>query len=161
MTEETKPTRNIVAETDVPFPIEQVWRAITDSEYIALWFMKNDLKPEFGHKFTFRSRPIERWDGEFQCQVLDVEENQKISYTWKGGHQELKGFGHFIDTMAIWTLTPNADGSTHVRFEHEGFDMSEEMDGCFEAMSKGSQSILRTLNKMMPDFVEEWATTNS
>ncbi len=156
MTETTEATakRSIVVEADMPYPVEKVWRALTDSECIALWFMKNDLVPEFGHKFTLRSRPIERWDGEFQCQVLEVEENQKISFAWKGGHPELKAFGRYIDTMATWTIAPNPDGGTHVRFDHDGFDTCEESNGCYDAMTKGAQSILRTLNKMIPDFDE-------
>jgi len=154
--EEAQPTRSIVAEIDIEgYPMEKVWRALTDSEIIALWFMKNDLKPDFGHKFTLRARPIERWDGEFQCQVLDVEENQKISYAWKGGAAELKGFGHYINTIAIWTMAPNPDGSIKVTLTHEGFPMDEETDRCFAEMEKGSNSVLRTLKKMMPDFDEE------
>ncbi|MGB8278909.1 MAG: SRPBCC domain-containing protein [Methylovirgula sp.] len=154
MTETQAATRSIREEVDLPYPIEKVWRAITDSECIALWFMKNDLKPDFGHKFTLRSRPIERWDGEFQCQVLEVEENQMISFTWKGGHEELKLFGHYIDTIATWTVTPNADGTTHFVFLHEGFGLEEESNGVYDAMTKGTQSVLRTLNKMIPDFDE-------
>ncbi len=154
MTETQAATRSIREEVDLPYPIEKVWRAITDSECIALWFMKNDLKPDFGHKFTLRSRPIERWDGEFQCQVLEVEENQMISFAWKGGHEELKLFGHYIDTIATWTVTPNADGTTHFVFLHEGFGMEEELNGVYDAMTKGTQSVLRTLNKMIPDFDE-------
>ena len=154
MTETQAATRSIREEVDLPYPIEKVWRAITDLECIALWFMKNDLKPDFGHKFTLRSRPIERWDGDFQCQVLEVEENQMISFTWKGGHEELKLFGHYIDTIATWTVTPNADGTTHFVFLHEGFGLEEELNGVYDAMTKGTQSVLRTLNKMIPDFDE-------
>lgn len=146
--------RSIVVEADMPYPLDKVWRAITDSECIALWFMRNDLVPKAGHKFTLRSRPIERWDGEFQCQVLEVEENHKISYSWKGGHPELKAFGRYIDTVATWAITTTSDGATHVRFDHEGFDADEGANGCYDAMVKGSQSILRTLNKMIPDFDE-------
>ncbi len=153
--EEAKPDKRCIrVETDIPYPVDKVWRALTDSECLALWFFKNDLVPEFGHKFTFRTRPIERWDGEFQCQVLDVEENQKISYTWKGGSPELKRFGHYIDTMATWTMAPNPDGTTHLKFEHDGFDKDESCDGCFEDMSKGAESVLRTLVKRIPDFDE-------
>jgi uncharacterized protein YndB with AHSA1/START domain len=151
-----KPKRSISAEADLAFPIDLVWRAITDSECVALWFMKNDIKPETGLKFNLLSRPIERWDGDFSCQVLDVVPNRKISFAWRGGHEELKRFGHYIDTVATWTITPNEDGGTHFRFDHEGFGTEPEMDGCFEEMSKGAASICRTLNKMMPDFLEEF-----
>ena len=151
---ETAEKRSIVVEAEMPYPVEKVWRALTDSECIALWFMKNDLVPEFGHKFTFAAGRSSAGTANFKCQVLEVEENQKISFAWKGGHAELKSFGRYIDTMATWTIAPNADGGTHVRFEHDGFDTCEESNGCYEAMTKGAQSIVRTLNKMIPDFDE-------
>lgn len=66
-------TRSLTTEKDFAHPIEAVWRAMTDSEWLAVWFFPNDVEPVVGHKFTIWSRPIERWDGEFKCQVLAVE----------------------------------------------------------------------------------------
>jgi uncharacterized protein YndB with AHSA1/START domain len=148
-------TRSLLVEADIPYPLDKVWRAITDSEAIALWFMRNDLTLEVGRRFTLRSRPIERWDGEFQCRLLAAEPEHRISFSWKGGHEELKGFGHFIDTVATWTLTPLADGGTHMVFEQTGFSTAPEADGVYDAMLKGGQSVMRTLARIIPDLDEE------
>lgn len=145
-------TRSVVVEADLDYSPDKVWFALTDSESIAVWMMSNDLKPEVGYKFTFRARPIERWDGEFQCEVLEVEPERKLSYSWKGGHPELKGFGKYIETVATWTLTPLPDGKTHLRFEHGGFSTAADADGVFETMSKGAQSVVKALAKRIPDL---------
>ena len=44
-------------------PPEKIWRAITDSETLAKWMMPNDFKPELGHEFQFRAKPMGGWDG--------------------------------------------------------------------------------------------------
>lgn len=147
--------RSIVVEADIPYPLDKVWRAITDSEAIALWFMRNDLRLEVGRRFTLRSRPIERWDGEFQCVLLAIEPNHMISFSWAGGHEELKAFGHYIDTVATWTITPLDDGGTHMVFEQTGFSTASEADGVYDVMQKGAQSVMRTLAKIIPDLDEE------
>ena len=33
--------------------IEQVWKALTDSDILAKWIWKNDFKPVVGEKFQF------------------------------------------------------------------------------------------------------------
>ena len=79
------------------------------------------------------------------------------SSRWKGGHEELKGFGHYIDTLVTWTLTPTPSGGTHFRFFHDGFGTDGANDGVFEIMSKGSQSVLRTLTRRLPDLIAHGA----
>ncbi len=62
--------------------IEQVWNALTDSDTLAKWIWKNDFKPVVGHKFQFRAEPNEWWDGIVDGEVLEVDEPNKLSYTW-------------------------------------------------------------------------------
>jgi uncharacterized protein YndB with AHSA1/START domain len=64
---EVSETRSVLAEADFEVPVETLWRAMTDSEWLAVWFFPNDILPVEGHKFTIWGRPIERWDGEFKC----------------------------------------------------------------------------------------------
>jgi len=150
-------TRSISSEADFEQNIEIVWRALTDSEWLAVWFFPNDIQPVAGHKFTIWGRPVERWDGEFQCQVLAVEAPHKISFRWSGGHEELKAFGHYIDTSVTWTLSELPNGGTKFHFLHEGFSTDPASDGVYDVMSKGSQSVLRTLAKRLPDLIEHGA----
>lgn len=154
---DVKETRSILSEADFTYPIETVWQAMTDSEWLAVWFFPNDIQPVTGHKFTIWGRPIERWDGEFQCEVVEVQPPKMIRFSWKGGHEELKAFGHYIDTQVTWTLTPNADGGTHFRFEHTGFGTDPSNDGVFDVMTKGSESVLRSLARRLPDLIEHGA----
>ena len=47
MTVETpspEPRRSIVAEYDLPYPPEKVWRALTEPELLAAWLMPNDIQ---------------------------------------------------------------------------------------------------------------------
>lgn len=150
-------TRSIVTEAEFDHPVDLVWRAISDSEWLAVWFFPNDIQPLEGHKFTIWGRPIERWDGEFQCQVKTAVPERELSFRWKGGHEELKGFGHYIDTVLTWTLTPTASGGTHLRFQHDGFSTDATSDGVFDVMSKGAQSVLRTLTRRLPDLIQHGA----
>lgn len=150
-------TRAVKTEADFPFPIETIWQAMTDSEWLAVWFFPNDIQPVLGHKFTIWGRPIERWDGEFKCEVLQVEPNKLLKFRWIGGHEELKGFGHFIDTTVTWTISPNAEGGTHFVFLHDGFGTADTEDQVFEVMTKGSESVMRGLAKRLPDLVEHGA----
>lgn len=150
-------TRSVLTEADFEYPVETVWRAVTDSEWLAVWFFPNDIQPVVGHKFTIWGRPIERWDGEFQCQVLAVEPPTTISFRWFGGHEELKGFGRYIDTKVTWTLSTLANGGTHFSFAHEGFRADPESDAVYEVMARGSQSVLKSLAKRLPDLVQHGA----
>ncbi|MFG1480344.1 SRPBCC domain-containing protein [Xanthobacter sp. V4C-4] len=149
-------TRFIEKEAEFAFPVETVWRAMTDSEWLAVWFFPNDIQPVVEHKFTIWSRPVERWDGEFRCQVVEVQPEKLLKFTWRGGHEELKGFGRFIDTVVTWTLTPTETG-TRLTFRHDGFAAEAASDNVFEIMSKGSESVLRALAKRLPDLVEHGA----
>lgn len=150
-------TRSVMTERDFDHPIEAVWRAMTDSEWLAVWFFPNDIQPVEGHKFTIWSRPIERWDGEFKCQVLSVEPNAMLRFSWSGGHEELKGFGRYMDTVITWTISPLENGGTRFVFVQEGIDAAPEADACFDIMTKGATSVLNSLTKRLPQLIEHGA----
>ncbi len=73
MTDTAAPTRTLVIERELPHPPEKVWRALTESQLIEEWLMKNDFQPVVGHRFNFRSTPVPNWDGIIDCEVLVVE----------------------------------------------------------------------------------------
>lgn len=57
--------------------IQKVWNTVSTSEGIALWFMPNDFEPKVGHKFHIQS-PF----GPSPCEVIEVDEPNKISFSW-------------------------------------------------------------------------------
>jgi uncharacterized protein YndB with AHSA1/START domain len=106
MTSTATETRSVVIEREIPFPPEKIWRALTQPHLIAEWLMKNDFKPVVDHRFKLSAD----WGG-VDCQVLEVEPNRTLSYTWAG-------LG--LESVVTWTLTPAGTG-THLRMEQVGF----------------------------------------
>ena len=56
-----------------PYPLEDVWAAITDPHALAEWLEPNDHKPVVGHKFQFRCDPGLCGSGMTECEVLEAE----------------------------------------------------------------------------------------
>ncbi len=74
---EAAATRSIVVERLIPHAAEKIWRALTQAALIEEWLMQNDFEPVVGHRFNLRAD----W-GAVDCQILTVEPNQVLSYTW-------------------------------------------------------------------------------
>ena len=106
MNETATETRSVVVEREIPFPPEKIWRALTQPHLIQEWLMKNDFKPIVDHRFNFSAG----W-GAVECQVLAIEPNKTLSYTWAA---------HGLESVVTWTLTPTSTG-THLRMEQSGF----------------------------------------
>ena len=77
MSETSTQTRTVVVEREISHPPEKLWRALTQPHLIEEWLMKNDFKPVVDHRFNLRAD----W-GAVDCQVLAVEPNKTLSYTW-------------------------------------------------------------------------------
>ncbi len=104
-------TRSVVVEREFPCPPEKLWRALTQPHLIEEWLMDNDFKPVVGHRFNVRRNPKPDLHIVVDCQVLVVEPNRMLSYTWAALD---------LDGVVTWTLTPTSAG-THLRMEHSGF----------------------------------------
>jgi len=104
--------RSIVVDYHLSAPPPKVWRALTEAKLLASWLMPNDIKPEVGHQFTFKTAPAPGFDGIVHCKIIEVQPVSRLVYSWRGGP---------IDTMVIWTLEPTISGGTHLKLEHSGF----------------------------------------
>jgi uncharacterized protein YndB with AHSA1/START domain len=144
---DAKAQRDIVVEGVLPHAPDVVWRALTSAELIGRWLMPNDFVAEVGRRFTFRTRPMGTWDGIVHCEVLALEPQRKLVYSWKGGSPDNASYGSVLDTVVTWTLTPVA-GGTHLRMVHAGF-RSPENDFAFNAMSPGWSRILQSIPRVI------------
>ena len=106
MSETSSETLSVVVEREFAHPPEKIWRALTQPHLIEAWLMKNDFKPDVGHRFNLNAE----W-GAVDCQVLVVEPNEMLSYKWDT--KDLR-------SVVTWTLTPTRTG-THLRMEQTGF----------------------------------------
>lgn len=111
--EEHKMSLTVTQDFSFESPIEKVWHALTDANTLAKWVMANDMKPIVGHKFQFRN---EQWDLIIDSEVLEVNEPNKLSYTWVGGG---------INTTITWTLRYE-DGTTYLHLEQTGFEKEDQ-----------------------------------
>jgi len=128
-------TKTIVVEYEIARPPSAVWRALTEPALLARWLMENDIRPEVGHRFTFRAPPISGWDGVVHCEVLEVDAPRQLRYSWRGGADDLQGYGTRIDTIVTWTLTATDGGGTLLRLEHAGF--TDKNAFAYENLAKG------------------------
>ena len=127
--------QSIIVEYDLAHPPARVWRALTDAKLVASWLMPNDLRPVVGHRFTFQAAPIPGvWDGVCHCEVLEVKPNERLSYSWRGGSENVENYGQRLDTIVTWTLAPSGSG-TLLRLVHSGFKPANAH--AFEIMGKG------------------------
>ncbi|GLQ56875.1 SRPBCC family protein [Devosia nitrariae] len=113
MNEAPSGLRTVVVERQIPYPAEKIWRALTQPHLMEEWLMKNDFKPDVGHHFNLRGD----WGGVLDCEVLDIEPERTLSYTWNFAHED-PAYG--LTSVVTFTLTPT-DAGTHLRVEQSGF----------------------------------------
>src|ERR1700744_6237605 len=149
-------TESIDLHFDFTEPPADIWRALTEPALLEAWLMPNDIAPVVGHKFNFRTAPRGDWNGIVDCEVLEVVPEQKLSYTWAGGSANNAEYGHKLDTLLTFTLTPATDGGTHLHLVHEGFQPD---DFAFQMMGQGWKS--HTVSPLSPVLPEHKAATES
>src|ERR1700741_304971 len=101
MSEPATETLSVIVEREIAFPPEKIWRALTQPHLIEEWLMKNDFKPVAGHRLTFRREPKPEVKVAVDCEVLTVEPEKTLSYTWSA-------FG--LESVVTFTLTPTPTG---------------------------------------------------
>ena len=140
MTSPETSTRSVIVEREFPHPPEKLWRALTDSSLIEQWLMKNDFQPVAGRAFNLRMDPMPNWNGVIDCQVLAVEPNRTLSYTWGT-------LG--LESVVTFTLTPT-DTGTHLRMEHSGFRPDQEAN--YRGAIYGWQKFLDGLERVVTEI---------
>jgi uncharacterized protein YndB with AHSA1/START domain len=111
MSDAATQTRSVIVERDLNHPPEKVWRALTQPHLIEDWLMASDFSPVVDHRFKFTAD----W-GSVDCQVLAVEPNRVLTYSWAA---------YGLESVVTWTLTP-AGAGTHLSMEQSGFRPDQE-----------------------------------
>ena len=128
MTETSTEARSVVVERELPHPPEKLWRALTQPHLIEEWLMKTDFKPAVNHRFNLRAD----W-GTVDCQVVAVEPNKTLSYTWAA---------YGLESIVTWTLTPTKAG-THLRMVQSGFRSDQQQ--FYQGAKYGWQKMIAAL----------------
>jgi uncharacterized protein YndB with AHSA1/START domain len=130
-------TRFVVVEREIPHPPEKIWRALTQPHLIEDWLMKNDFAPVVGHRFNLRRNPRPDLNIVIDCQVLVVEPNKTLSYTWAA---------YGLESVVTWTLTPTSTG-THLRMEQSGFPPDQQQ--AYQGAKRGWQQFFAALEQLL------------
>jgi len=132
MNETSTQARSVVVEREIAHPPEKIWRALTQPHLIEEWLMKNDFKPVVGDRFNLRAD----W-GAVDCQVLAVEPNRTLSYTWAA---------YGLESVVTWTLTPTGSG-TRLRMEQSGFRADQQQ--AYQGATYGWQKFFANLEQLL------------
>jgi uncharacterized protein YndB with AHSA1/START domain len=132
MTNTATEARSVVVERELPHPPEKIWRALTQPHLIEEWLMKTDFQPVVDHRFNLRGD----W-GTVDCQVMEVEPNKTLSYTWAA-------MG--LESIVTWTLTPTHTG-THLRMEQSGFRTDQQQ--AYQGARYGWQKFFAGLERVV------------
>ena len=139
MNQTSAETRSVAVEREVPFPPEKIWRALTQPHLIEEWLMKNDFRPEVGHRFNLTGE----WGGVLDCEVLAVEPNRTLTYTWNFSHDDP---AYDLRSVVTFTLVPT-DTGTRLRVEQSGFRPDQKQ--AFGGARAGWQQFLAKLEEVL------------
>jgi uncharacterized protein YndB with AHSA1/START domain len=125
-------TRTVTVEREFAHAPEKIWRALTQPHLIEAWLMKNDFVPAKHHRFKLSAD----W-GAVDCEVLEIEPNRTLSYTWAA-------MG--LDSVVTWTLTPTGAG-THLKMEQSGFQPGQ--DAAYNGAKYGWNKFTTALDEVL------------
>jgi uncharacterized protein YndB with AHSA1/START domain len=131
-TTKTTDTLSVVVERELAYPPEKIWRALTQPHLIEEWLMKNDFKPVVDHRFNLSAD----W-GAVDCQVLAVDPNKTLTYTWAA---------YGLESVVTWTLTPASTG-TRLRMEQSGFRPDQQL--AYHGAKAGWQQLVAALEQVL------------
>ncbi|MDW3649412.1 MAG: SRPBCC domain-containing protein [Bacteroidia bacterium] len=135
-------TRTINLTTTYSHPVQKVWKALTDKTALSQWLMPTDFEPVVGHKFQFKTKPQGNFDGIVNCEVLEIVEEEKLSFSWSAGKS--------MSTIVVFELTA-VGNETRLDFQHKGFE------GLFNRLI--ARNILaagwkrKILTKLLPEYL--------
>ncbi|WP_199136623.1 SRPBCC family protein [Pedobacter sp. ASV12] len=109
----------VIVERTFAAPIARVWQAITDVNEMRNWYFQlKDFQPKVGFKFDFMGGPEEGPQYLHLCEVTEVEEGQKIAYSWR--YDNYPG-----NSVVSWELFEQGE-KTLLRITHAGLETLAE-----------------------------------
>jgi uncharacterized protein YndB with AHSA1/START domain len=133
----TTETRSVIIEREMPHRPEKIWRALTQPHLIEEWLMRNDFRPVAGHRFTLKRDPSPEISIVIDCEVLAVEANKTLSYTWTA---------YGTETVVSFILTETPTG-TLLRMEQAGFRADQPQ--AFGGAKAGWRQFLNELDALL------------
>jgi uncharacterized protein YndB with AHSA1/START domain len=141
-------THDIVVDQVFPHTLDVVWKILTTPAMMGRWLHMEPVgfRPVVGTRFTYQTTPAGDWDGVIHCQVLEATPNERLAYSWKGGHEGNVGYGARLDTVVAFGLSAVETGS-RLRLVHSGFVLPRN-ETAFKGMGGGWTQVVATIGAM-------------
>lgn len=120
-------------------PVEKIWRALTDKEYMKLWYFNlKEFEAKKGFYFEFSGGPSPENQYLHQCEVLEVIPLKKLKHSWK-----YKGYEGV--SFLTFELEDLGDKKTKLSLWHEGLESFPNIsDFARENFEAGWNEIINT-----------------
>ncbi len=129
----------IVKEITVNASLSKVWKAITDKNEMKKWYFDlKEFNPEVGFEFRLMGGPSKDRQYQHICEITEVEENNKLKYSWRYDGYPGKSFV----TFELFEEGEN----TRIKLTHTGLETfgTENPDFAKENFEAGWEAIIRT-----------------
>ncbi|SFM68584.1 Uncharacterized conserved protein YndB, AHSA1/START domain [Chitinophaga sp. YR627] len=114
-----------VIERTYDAPVTRVWEAITTKEQMKQWYFDiADFKAELGAEFHFYGIGPEGERFKHLCKVTEVEENHKLTYSWR--YEGFEGA-----SLVSFELFSEGD-KTRVKLTHAGLETFPQDNASFK-----------------------------
>jgi uncharacterized protein YndB with AHSA1/START domain len=130
----------------------KVWRALTEPELLARWFMSGDFQLVVGHRYTIEAKavPATGFSGVIDAEVLAFDIERMLRVGWRDANPDGP---HGADWTITWTLRPEGRG-TRLFLAHEGFDPDNPIQQKARAIMGGGwrSYVLRGLERALDEL---------
>ena len=132
--------KSVTVTRDLPFPVDRVWRALTQADLLSDWLMQTDFVPEVGRAFRFTAD----W-GHVEGEVIEIMPQKRLVYSWNA---------HDLRSTVTLTLTPTPEG-TRLEMVQRGFrpDQGQAYGGARFGWTRMFETLAALLAE--PDKAEE------
>jgi uncharacterized protein YndB with AHSA1/START domain len=128
-------------------PVKKVWEALTDKAKMKQWYFElNEFKPETGFEFSFAGQGSKGEKYIHLCKVLEVVENQKISYSWT--YKDYPGY-----SVVTFELFEEGKDRTRLQLTHTGLETFPGTGDFARTSFEAGWNEL--IGKLLRDFVEK------
>ncbi|MEO6166994.1 MAG: SRPBCC domain-containing protein [Chitinophagales bacterium] len=138
----------IIVERTFPASAARIWKALTNKEEMKKWYFDlEEFKPEVGFKFQFTGGSDEEHQYLHLCEITEVVENKKLSYSWRYD-------GYPGNSFVSFELFEQGD-QTLLRLTHEGVEtfVAAGTDFAKQRFEKGWSDIVhRSLKEYIDSF---------
>lgn len=121
-------TDPIIVERTFDVPADKIWTALTDHNELSKWYFQlQNFEPRVGFKFNFLAGPPNDKQYLHLCEIIEVVEGKKISYTWR--------YDSYPGNSIVTCELLDKGERTIVRLTHQGAHTFEEAGKGFEKSS--------------------------